>query len=170
MRWRRQSLTCPGCHRCLRRHGIHCLPDAEGNEPAKHNFKAYPIGYFHIDIAEVQAAKEKLSLFVVIKRTSRFAFAQLVKKISRITASAFLVALVAAVRPFEHIASVAWPAVSAIATSEWHVRLCMLLIIRNNLACLRQFSASRMPDPWLDLDDPSHARKIARMLEPSLRE
>lgn len=29
------------------------LPDIEGDKPAK-KFKSYPIGYFHIDIAEVQ--------------------------------------------------------------------------------------------------------------------
>ena len=33
----------------------------------------YPIGYFHIDIAEVQTAEGKLRLFVAIDRTSKFA-------------------------------------------------------------------------------------------------
>ena len=84
-------------HRCLQRHGIGRLPDAEGDKPAKKKFKPYPIGFFHIDIAEVQTAEGKLYLFVAIDRTSKFAFVQLVDSANRVTASAFLVALIAAV-------------------------------------------------------------------------
>ncbi len=40
-------------HQCLQRHGIGRLPDVEGDKPPKKKFKAYSIGYFHIDIAEV---------------------------------------------------------------------------------------------------------------------
>jgi hypothetical protein len=47
-------LTRSSLHRCLQRHGIGRLPDVEGDKPAKKKFKRYPIGYFHIDIAEVQ--------------------------------------------------------------------------------------------------------------------
>lgn len=47
-------LTRSSLHRCLQRHGISRLPDVEGDKPAKKKFKRYPIGYFHIDIAEVQ--------------------------------------------------------------------------------------------------------------------
>lgn len=46
-------LTRSSLHRCLQRHGISRLPDVEGDKPAKKKFRAYPIGYFHIDIAEV---------------------------------------------------------------------------------------------------------------------
>lgn len=60
-------------------------------------YKAYPIGFFHIDIAEVQTAEGKLRLFVAIDRTSKFAFTQLVEHANRVTASAFLMALIAAV-------------------------------------------------------------------------
>jgi len=35
--------------------------------------KAYPIGYFHLDIAEVRTEEGKLCLFVAIDRTSKFA-------------------------------------------------------------------------------------------------
>lgn len=90
-------LTRSSLHRCLQRHGISRLPDVEGDKPAKKKFKSYPIGYFHIDIAEVQTAEGKLYLFVAIDRTSKFAFVQLVKKANRVTASAFLVALIEAV-------------------------------------------------------------------------
>jgi transposase-like protein/transposase len=84
-------------HRCLQRHGIGRLPDVEGDKPTKKKFKAYPIGYFHIDIAEVQTAEGKLYLYVAIDRTSKFAFVQVVKKTGRNSASIFLTALIKAV-------------------------------------------------------------------------
>lgn len=90
-------LTRSSLHRCLRRHGISRLPDVEGDKAPKKKFRSYPIGYFHIDIAEVQTAEGKLYMFVAIDRTSKFAFAQLVEKANRVTASAFLVALIKAV-------------------------------------------------------------------------
>ncbi len=90
-------LTRSSLHRCLQRHGISRLPDVEGDKPGKRKFKAYPIGYFHIDIAEVQTAEGKLYLYVAIDRTSKFAFVQLVKKTGRTSASAFLEALIGAV-------------------------------------------------------------------------
>ena len=49
-------LTRSSLHRCLQRHAIGRLPDVEGDKPAKKKFKSYPIGFFHIDIAEVQTA------------------------------------------------------------------------------------------------------------------
>ena len=59
-------LTRSSLHRCLARHGISRLPEVEGDKPAKKRFKAYPIGYLHIDIAEVQTAEGKLILYVAI--------------------------------------------------------------------------------------------------------
>ena len=59
------------------------MPEVEGSKPAEEKFKAYPIGYFHIDIAEVQTAEGKLYLYVAIDRTSKFAFVQLVRKTGR---------------------------------------------------------------------------------------
>src|ERR1700738_349816 len=90
-------LTRSSLHRCLQRHGISRLPEVEGSKPSKKKFRAYPIGYFHIDIAEVQTAEGKLYLYVAIDRTSKFAFVQLVRKTRRTSASAFLEALIAAV-------------------------------------------------------------------------
>jgi hypothetical protein len=66
-------------HRCLQRRGIGRLPGGEG----------YPICYFHVDIAKVQAAEGGLYFFVAIDRTSKFAFVQLVDKANRVTVSAF---------------------------------------------------------------------------------
>ena len=90
-------LTRSSLHRCLQRQGISRLPEVEGGEPSKKKFKAYPIGYFHIDIAELHTAEGKLYLYVAIDRTSKFAFVQLVRKTGRTSASAFLEALIAAV-------------------------------------------------------------------------
>ena len=81
-------------------HGLHCtgvfraprdqpLPEVEGDKPVRKRFKTYPIGYFHIDIAEVRTAEGKRYLFVAIAaidRTSKFAVAQLVEKANRKTA------------------------------------------------------------------------------------
>jgi len=90
-------LTRSSLHRCLQRHGISRLPETQGNKPAKQKFKAYPIGYFHIDIAEVRTEEGKLYLFVAIDRTSKFAYAELHERAARQTASDFLKALIKAV-------------------------------------------------------------------------
>jgi len=57
-----------------KQYGISHLPDVEGDKPAKKKFKNYPIGYFHIDIAEVQTEEGKLYLFAAIDRTSKYAY------------------------------------------------------------------------------------------------
>jgi hypothetical protein len=90
-------LTRSALHRCLQRHGISRLPDVEGDKPRQQRFKRYPIGFLHIDIAEVQTAEGKLYLFVGIDRTSKFAVTQLVDKADRRTAWEFLEHLLAAV-------------------------------------------------------------------------
>src|SRR5580698_11267267 len=48
------QLTRSSLHRCLQRHGVSRLPEVEGKASPKRKFRAYPIGYFHIDIAEVR--------------------------------------------------------------------------------------------------------------------
>ncbi len=87
-------LTRSSLHRCLQRHGISRLPEVEGDKPTKKKFKTYPIGFFHIDIAEVRTAEGKLYLFIAIDRTSKFAFAQPIDRANTKTAAAFLDALV----------------------------------------------------------------------------
>ncbi|CAO4135356.1 IS481 family transposase ISMdi4 [Methylorubrum extorquens] len=67
-------LTRSSLHRCLQRHGISRLPDVDGDKPKCSRFKAYPIGSFHIDIAQVSTEEGKLYLFVAIDRTSKLAF------------------------------------------------------------------------------------------------
>src|SRR3954463_114579 len=83
-------LTRSSLHRCLQRHGISRLPDTNGDKPAKKRFKPYPIGSFHIDIAEVRPEQGKLSLFVAIDRTSKVAFVELHENATRGIAGDFL--------------------------------------------------------------------------------
>lgn len=67
------QLTRSSLHRCLQRHGIARLPEMNGEKPKRSRFKTYPIGYFHLDIAEVHTEEGRLYLFVAIDRTSKFA-------------------------------------------------------------------------------------------------
>ena len=47
-------------HRCFQRHGIRRLPlNENGQNPPKKKFKDYPIGYLHVDFAEVQTEEGK---------------------------------------------------------------------------------------------------------------
>jgi transposase-like protein len=90
-------LTRSSLHRCLQRHDISRLPDIDGDKPVKKKFKAYPLGYFHVDIAEVQTAEGKLYLFVAIDRTSKFVYVELHPKAGKMVAAAFLRNLIATV-------------------------------------------------------------------------
>lgn len=90
-------LTRSSLHRCLQRHGISQLPQVEGETSAKRKFKAYPLGYFHIDIGEFRTEQGKLYLLVAIDRTSKFAFVELHEKATTRVAGDFLRALIQAV-------------------------------------------------------------------------
>ena len=69
----------------------------DGDKPKRQKFKRYPMGYFHIDIAEWRTNEDKRYLFVAIDRTSKFAVAQLLDKANRKTAWGFLEAVLEAV-------------------------------------------------------------------------
>ena len=97
-------LTRSSLHRCFQRHDISRLPEISGDTAmrnkehrGKKKFRTYPIGYFHIDIAEVQTEEGKLYLFVAIDRTSKFAFAELYERATRENATEFLRRVIAAV-------------------------------------------------------------------------
>jgi Integrase core domain len=89
-------LTRSSLHRLFQRHDISRLPSVEG-EKTKKKFRAYPIGYFHIDIAEVRTEEGKLHMFVAIDRASKFAFVELHDRATRRNASEFLRRLIKAV-------------------------------------------------------------------------
>jgi transposase InsO family protein len=84
-------------YRCLQRHGIGRLPEADGSKPAKQAFKAYPIGFFHTGITEVHTAEGKLYLFFAIDRARKFAFTELYTKATTRISADFLRALIKAV-------------------------------------------------------------------------
>ena len=90
-------LTRSALHRCLQRHGVSRLPDMAGETPGKKKFKAYPSGYFHIDIAEVRTEAGKLSLFVAIDRSCTFASAELHAEANNMVAAQLLRNLIAAI-------------------------------------------------------------------------
>jgi hypothetical protein len=90
-------LTRSSLHRCFQRHGIERLPEVEGNKTPKKKFKAYPIGYFHIDIAEVRTTQCKLHLFVATDRINKFAYVEFHPKATTAISKQFLDNLVAAV-------------------------------------------------------------------------
>jgi len=77
-------------HRCLQQRAISRLHEVGGGKPAKKRFKRYPIGYFHIDLAEVRTAEGKLNPFFAIDRTSKFAFVRLEKRAGKMEAAQFL--------------------------------------------------------------------------------
>jgi transposase-like protein len=66
------------------------LPEVDGDKPKRQKFATYPIGYFHIDIAEVQTEEGKLYMFVAVDRTSKFAYAELHPRATRMIAKDFL--------------------------------------------------------------------------------
>lgn len=90
------KLTRSNLHRCLQRHGISRLPELETDKPPK-KFKTYPIGSFHIDIAEVQTEEGNRYLFEAIDRTYKFADAELHERATRLNAKVLLEYLIEAV-------------------------------------------------------------------------
>ena len=90
------KLTRSCLHRCLQRHGISRLP-RDQDKKTRSTFKHYPIGYFHIDIAELSTGQGKSYLFVAIDRTSKFAYLQLHQRAGKLNAAEFLGKLITAV-------------------------------------------------------------------------
>ena len=89
-------LTRSSLHRCLQRHAsaVSCrrtrLPAVTVDKVDRRKFKAYPLGTFPIDIAEVCTEQGKLYLLVAIDRSSKFAFIDLQGMAPRQVAGDFL--------------------------------------------------------------------------------
>lgn len=81
-------LTRSNLHRCLQRHGLSRLPKPE--KPVKKKFKAYEIGYMHVDICEVRTGEGKRYLFVGVDRTSKFVFAEVHSSATASAAARFM--------------------------------------------------------------------------------
>lgn len=82
-------------HRALQRHGVSRLPREAPSKPQR--FKAYEIGYFHVDIAELRCAEGKAFLFVAVDRTSKLVFARIYRTAGKMTARGFLLSLLRSV-------------------------------------------------------------------------
>jgi transposase InsO family protein len=91
------NLTRSSLHRLFQRHGISRLPELDQKKKEKKKFKSYPIGYFHIDIAEVRTEEGKMYLYVAVDRTSKFAYVELLEKAGKTRAAQFLRNLIQAV-------------------------------------------------------------------------
>jgi transposase-like protein len=91
------ALTRSNLHRCLKRHGLSRLPPEEnaGAKPSKKKFKAYEIGYVHIDITEIRLGKQKAYMFVGICRVSKYAYVELHDRMTVTVAVRFLENLIA---------------------------------------------------------------------------
>jgi hypothetical protein len=68
-------LTRSNLHRCLQRNKVSRLGDIlPGREEVeKKQFKDYPVGYLHMDTAEVHTERQEHYLFVAMDRTSKYA-------------------------------------------------------------------------------------------------
>lgn len=85
------QLSRSALHRCFQRHGVSRLPLTEGEvSTPKKKFREYPIGYLHVDFAEVQSEEGRQYLFVAIDRTSKVAFAELQPQATKLAAAEFL--------------------------------------------------------------------------------
>lgn len=65
-------LTRSALHRCLVRHGISRLPQAEDQACKRRRFAETTIGYVHIDVCELRLTEGKLVLFLAVDRVSKF--------------------------------------------------------------------------------------------------
>jgi hypothetical protein len=77
-----QASLPPLTRSALQRQGISRLPEVAADKPAKKKFKLPPIGYVHIDIAQLSTEERKLYLFVAIDRACKFAYAELHKMVA----------------------------------------------------------------------------------------
>jgi transposase InsO family protein len=87
------QLTRSSLHRLFQRHAVSRLPTVDGTRPRR-PFKAYPLGYIHIDLAEVWTGEGRRYVFVAIDRVTKFAFAEVHARATRRVAAEFLRRLV----------------------------------------------------------------------------
>lgn len=84
------TLSRSNIYRCLKRNGLSKNPKEFGEKRTTKEFKNYPIGFVHIDIAEVRTSEGKAYLFVGIDRKTRFVFAELYDKMTQKNTCIFL--------------------------------------------------------------------------------
>ena len=76
--------------RVFQNHRISTLPKEEKEKRETKAFKDYPIGYFHVDIAQVNTEEGRLYMFVAIDCPSKYAYVELHDKSTREIAVLFL--------------------------------------------------------------------------------
>ena len=69
---------------------ISALPKEEKEVRKTKSFKDYPIGYFHVDIVQVNTEEGRLYIYVAVARTSKFAYVELHYKAAREIAVQFM--------------------------------------------------------------------------------
>ena len=80
--------------RVFERHEISVIPKEKEEKRETKTFKDYPIGYFHVDIAQVNTEEGRLYMFVAIDRASKYAYVELHEKSTGEVAAQFLKSLV----------------------------------------------------------------------------
>ena len=90
------TLSRSALHRCLQRHGVSRLPQADERASGRKRFAETTIGYVHIDVCELRLAQGKLFLFLAIDRVSKFAHVAFYGANTRTNGAAFLREVVAA--------------------------------------------------------------------------
>jgi transposase InsO family protein len=91
------TLTRSNLHRCLQRYGLSVLPKEEKEKRKTKKFKAYPLGFFHIDICDVRTGEGKVYLYVAVDRTTKFVYVEVHSSPTMAVAAAFLYNLAKAV-------------------------------------------------------------------------
>jgi hypothetical protein len=90
-------LTRSSLHRWLQRHGISGLPETDGDKPQRSRFKRYPIGFFHIGMAEIRTEQGKAPPFRGDRPHVQVRLCRVAEKATRRVAGHFLRHLIAAV-------------------------------------------------------------------------
>lgn len=77
MRDRIPALSRSNTYRCLKRNGLNKTPKDYDKKRVVQKYKDYPVGFMHVDIAEVNTKEGKAYLFVEIDRKTRYVYAEL---------------------------------------------------------------------------------------------
>jgi len=84
------ALSRSNAYRCLKRNGLNINPPEFTEKRSTKDFKDYPIGFMHIDIAQLNTAEGKAYLFVGIDRKTRYVYAELYKEMTTNNTCIFL--------------------------------------------------------------------------------
>jgi hypothetical protein len=84
------TLSRSALHRCLLRHGISRVPQAEEKASKRKRFAETVIGYVHIDVCELRLAEGKLFTFLAIDRVSKFVHVAFLDANTKMNGAAFL--------------------------------------------------------------------------------